>query len=617
MATPDTRQPRTFIIEGPEDHPDYDNTQDLHRDDFDPFNNRAIHHDGLDPVDTSLTLPLMEADEETIPTTSIIDNLLALKQYEEQRKMSMIEKTNKAWDLYHNRYTFSHKDEWQSKIATPKFSVAVERIVSALLRMLEDSDNWFDVEATEPESEIYFNLVEVLIKKFLDTEDLRFRKFFKEAVKTLALSQHVFVHVSPYVNGYKTIEMPKPDPANLFSTGSDAEPGLEALMGKPMEPKDTEDPTKVLPSKDNFHINLDTLNTDYCYKDSRNRDLHIIHEHFYTVGELKMEARERGWDMEMVEHAIKQGDPGTSRIGKDGISHDVRDADKQDVTVGKTYGKEAKVTYFYGTLLDEVSGDVLLEDHFFIMVNDCEIVYGPTPMNEVFWGGVRPIVESPFVSVPHAPYGKSPLVDAVPLFVAWNEFYNLMYDYYRMVILGIKEVDMDMIDEAEFDLADGIMPGQVIPVDRGMNPQGQAIKNVEFTDPPAGFFNFIQMFEKDLQDNIALSDTISGGARTRGRITALEHQRRAADAGALIESLYETLEENLLVQVIYKTFYAILQFMPDKDWKDFVETRYRSIAPKAVVCIIKRLDKSVSSSSRLEYSARWLTDRCRLRRLRL
>jgi hypothetical protein len=588
MKERSANRPFTFLMEDQYDHPNL-GEEDMKGSPGDPFNENVPNHDGWpeEAHPMSGTFPLLdpETGEDKTPKM-VLANLLALKSWEFQRKSNLHESSTRAWEIYNNDYDFSDKKDWQSQIRTTKFQSAVERIVATLVRMLEDSNSWFDISATNESSELYFNLVENLIRNFLDTKDLRFRKFAKDVVKALALNQHAFVSILPVNDGFKTVEAVAPSEESLFSTGIEDEeddiPGLSGLIGRPQAPEASDDEdvdTSVLPGKNTFRIDVDVLNTSYCMKDSRSRDLYIITEAYYTVGELKMEAEARGWDMAQVRSAILRGDPGQSRTGVDGISHAMEDEHRGNLSPDKTFGKEAKVTYFYGTLLDERTGDVVERDTFFITVNDVEIVYGPVPLAEVFWGGMIPVIESPFIDVPHAPYGRSPLVDNVSQFIAWNEFYNLMYDYYKQVILGVKEIDTSLIEDWEYDFRDGIWPGQVILTDKSMSPGAQAIQSVGFVDPPAQFHNFVQMFEKELQDSVLLSDTVSGASRSRGRITAMEFQRRAADAGSILESMFETLEERVFVQVIYQVFYRILQFLPQKDWEDFITTQSKALAP--------------------------------------
>ena len=252
----------------------------------------------------------------------------------------------------------------------------------------------------------------------------------------------------------------------------------------------------------------------------------------------------RGWDVEALQRAL--ANPVTTDDTTDTLAgfHEARDAAKQDkVPDYKAYSK-VKITNFFGDLYDPNTGDKLLRNQYFIVANDTELVYGP--VENPFWHGGSPIVEAPCIEIPFAAYGRSPVVWNLDMYDLWIEYLNLVVDFMQSTLLGMKEVDVSLLEDGVNELRSGFFPGKVIPVDTSMHPGATAVKNVPFSDVPQGFWQHLQILQKELSDNVMLSDSIGGADRTRGRITAMEFNRRATDAGAMIDFMFGTFEDNLL-----------------------------------------------------------------------
>lgn len=506
----------------------------------------------------------------------IVEACVATRREEERERLPTRVAADTTWDRYHGRYDFSAKEGWQSKKVSPKLAISVERLVATLARIRETSSEWFTVEAIEERAGVYYNLVKRLMQFYLEHDEVNFDRIFRWALKCGLLYQMAYVLVVGESDGHMDIE-----PAGMGQFGEFSTPQAEETYnvmsslasggtGPVMGPA-------TLPSKYLWKPRLEVLNPDYVYLDSSGRDRYIIWEVRYTKGEAKREGELRGWDLVALERALKS--PISTDDTTDTLAgfHEARDAAKQDkVPDYKAYSK-VKLTNYFGDLFDPNTGELLLENQYFIVANDKELVYGPVP--NPFWDGYKPIVAAPIIEVPFAAYGKSPIVWNLDMFDLWNEYLNLLVDYMQSVLLGMKEIDIDLLEDEDDLLRDGIYPGKMIRTSKGGQPNLSAILNVPFSDVPQGFWQHLQILQKELSDNVLLSDTIGGAPRTRGRITALEFNRRAADAGAMIDYVFRTLEDNLLAPIIRLLFYRILQFMPQNMWADWVETHKNEIMP--------------------------------------
>ena len=507
---------------------------------------------------------------------------VATRREEERERLPTRQGGDQAYDRYHGRYDFDEKEGWQSQKVSPKLAISVERLVAALARIREKTTNWFDIEPIDDTVLVYYSFVKTLMKHFLDHPEVDFDGIFRDAVKTGLLQQMMYVLVAWESEGHVDIEPAGDGLAGQFSAFSlPDDPLSEAVdqsdFGASSVAPVEDDSTPMLPGTKQPKLRVEVLNPDYVYKDSSGRNRYIIWELRYSKGEALREGKIRGWDVEALERAL--ANPITSDDTTDTLAgfHESRDAAKQDkVPDYKAYAK-CKVTNYFGDLYDPNTGDLLLEDHYFIMVNDKEIVYGPIP--NPFWDGRCPVVDAPIIKVPFAAYGRSPIVWNLDMYDLWNEYLNLLVDYMQSVLLGMKEIDLDLVEDYDDNFRDGIFPGKMIPTSKG-GQNVQAIMNVPFSDVPQGFWQHMQILQQELSDNVLLSDTIGGQTRTRGRITAMEFNRRAADAGSMIDFIFNGIEKKFMAPTLERIFYRFLQFMGKKQWAEWIETHKKVIQPK-------------------------------------
>lgn len=520
-----------------------------------------------------------------VDTSRLVNTLIDLRRVETRMKLILKTDTDAVWDRYHNNYDFSGKEDWQSKKVPPKLFIAVERLTSVICRIREQSNDWFDVVAMNEESQIYYNFIKTLTKHFLLHDVTDFDRQYRKAIKVGLLSSFVPMLVCFEQDGQMLYEE-----TPFSNPESGREEDVSPLKDNPFISTFAPDPGKglngggeddesyPLPGKKMPRLRLQLLNPDYLLLDHTDRSRFKIWEYRYTVGEARREARVRGWNMEAVDRAVSK--PLTTEDTSDvlGGFHEVRDAAKADRITNYKNFQHVKITNFFGDLHDSTTGELLLENSYFIVMNDAEVVYGP--VQNPSWDGEDPIVVAPLIEVPFQAYGKSPVTSNIDMFDLWVEFLNLMVDYFQAVLYGVKEIDRSLLTDPEDIEKGGIYPGKAIWTDKGGQPNLNAVNNVPFSDVPQGFWQFMQIFQREVSDNTLLTDTMAGAPRTRGRVTGLEFERRQAEASSMIEFLFQGLQDNLLAPLIRKSFHAILQYMPQKMWSNWIDTHKSEIAPK-------------------------------------
>lgn len=564
------RTPRTNFIEGPEDM--MQSGLIFNQTPLDPFGGER-DQPGASGGNTTLftTEPPDKGSEvPAVDEVRIVRATTETRRYEEEQRLPTRFGVDRIWELYHGRYDFSEKEPWQSQKVSPKVFTTVERIVSTVIRIKERSRNWFDLEALTEESQIYYNTVQSLVRFFLDHDEVNFDKHLRIGIKGGLLSHMMYFLVTWENNGHIETES-----ASLETDGPfQQENAFAPLFGGGQNAPSSSTP--ILPGKAQSKLRIEVLNPDYVYLDSTGRNRFKIWEVRYSKGEALREANERGWNIENLKKAIASPATVTDTANTIGGFHEARDARKQDKLPEYRPHSKVKITNYFGDLYDPSTGEIIVENSYFIVANDSFLVYGP--VENPFWDGQDPIIAAPFTEVPFAAYGRSPLIQNIDMFESWVEYYNLVIDFLQSVLLGIKEIDMDLVEDFDDNITD-LYPGKVLRTSKQGQPS-QAVMTSNMSEIPTNALQVFQLIQQELSDNVMLSDTIGGAPRTRGRITALEDNRRAADAGAMIEFVFSAIEDNLLAPVIRSCFYRILQFMPQKMWEGWITTHETEIKPK-------------------------------------
>lgn len=551
----------TYILEGPEDAP----SNPLN---FGPDNTKTK---GPSMTESVPDFAAGVSDLITDPQI-LLDCLIDTRREEAKMRTTTVDQSLRAFAMYNNQYDHSDKEEWQAKYNIPKLFITVERLTSVLCRIREKSSNWMDCEATQEDLQVYYDLVKNAVKQQLDSDAVNFNRESRISVKSGIMSNMLYAWVGWMEDGVSVFDDATP-PGE--STGFEGDLSGLILSSKPPK-KDSEG--NAAPSKEMSRLEIKALNPDYVYLDSSGANRYKILEYRYPKGRAMQIARQSGWDLEACERCLNASPSGGSGDDSDPYtgSYEARAAEKEDRPANEK-DNMVRVTYFFGDLCDPDSGETRMEKCFGIAWNDSEWVSKPVPMP--FWDGEDPIVAAPLLEVPFAVYGRSPLTMNLDMFALWNEFLNLMVDYFRSVLLGIKEIDMDMITEWDEDFRSGLFPGKFVRTNK-RGQATQAITNVPFSDIQPGFFQFFQIFQKEVSDNTLLADSLGGMPRQRGRVTAMEFNKRSTEAGSLIDFIGESLEDNFYAQLLRKAFHRILQYMSPTVWKEFVDRHAKKFAPK-------------------------------------
>ena len=233
-----------------------------------------------------------------------------------------------------------------------------------------------------------------------------------------------------------------------------------------------------------------------------------------------------------------------------------------------------RLHFFEGDLPDPVRGAIIFTKKIMIMANGCEIILQPTEIP--FWDGFGSTVHGKFISPPHSVYGKGILSENSDNIDVKNDLINSLLDWAKFVLHPAFEEDQDKLDEEEKRNPRGIFPGRII---RTQDTQGQPVyRAVTPGELPQSFWNVFQVLDSYSQNADGTQGMVSGGTRTRGRITAEEYTSRQADSSTMFWGIFQGLER-WLSEVLRIYFLRTLQYTPDKVWSDWVRIESKALIP--------------------------------------
>lgn len=465
-------------------------------------------------------------------------------QYEDSKRARLPHHavSEESWLLYNNDWNFSDKESWQSQRRMPTVTMTVERLTAIIVRIISTSTNWFTVKSLSKKMAKKQNAVKRLVADQM--RKLGFFRFFGQSIKTGLLSQHMTALILPEFKG-----IPNPD---FSAAPEELSAEAQAAPGNPMA-GETNAPTEDT----GWALRLELLNPAHVYLDPTGRSRFKMIERAYTKGEFKEEAEARGWINIDAVLASTFDAPDMKTF----------DARKMQQPVSSFSHDMVYIRELYGDLYDNVTGMRLWKNMHFVVAQKVIPVQPPTPLP--FWHKELPIIDAGLLDVPFSVYQKSLIGISLDSFKLWVEFLNLTIDYFTTLFLGQQEVDMSNLHQDEDLDSETGAPGRLWK----KRHEGQLINYVQMGQTDQNIWQFISTLKENVQEGSALIDAMAGSPKSRGKQTGMEFTRRMAEAGSLLDFAFQMIEEQYILKILKQAFLVILQYMPMKDWTEWVDSQ--------------------------------------------
>lgn len=502
----------------------------------------------------------------------MVNALVELRRYEEERKRPVEIKARIAWEQYNGFYSNDTlKDVTQSQKVFPNHFMTTERFAAAILRLRQQDPNWFVAESLIPQQQVIINLVNRWVQYQCDHPLVGFNQVFSDLIHNGLITSQMYAMISHQTNGIPVTgaevdaELDLENTDDLFQSLSDiSDNGEKPSTSQPPFAANKKMPRLLLECLDPSHVWLDTSSRKGRYR---------FWETNMGVGQFLEEAKLRGWDINACKRAALKKKPIETFENRDDFQQGVNPDDM------KNYHNEVVLTHFEGTFHDIRTGYIYFHNKYMIMANHCEIILPPVDIP--FWDGESVMVDSPFVKVANAVYGKSPITENIDSFALRHDIMNLLVDFFKMNLKPGWTVDQDRLHPILNPEIDGIYPGKVIYIQNNGPATGnqKVVDVVASADLPTGFWQFMQFYQTTYAENTGMGQELMGMNRTRGRITKGEFDARSAEGSALLIEFFQGIEERLLTPLLTRMFTRTLQYTPQRMWAAWIISNMEKILP--------------------------------------
>lgn len=454
--------------------------------------------------------------------------------------------TKDVWDRYLNKWDFADKEDWQSQRSIPKVTMAVERLVATMSRLLTMSKKWFTVRALSPKKEPFINFCREWVEYQLNHPKVNFKRVLKQAIKVGLLANILAVNVTYETNGY-------PDPEHQTDGPEPEDNTLSGLLTNSLF-----ESSSPLASKQDGFLRLEVLNPRKVLLDPTGRKRGVIIERHYTRAEFRHEAEQRNWIN--VEQVVEKAMADVEKMA--------READEK-ITPYTLLKDDVLIWECMFDHLSDEDGEqaIPMRNFSYIIANKEFVVQEPIP--NPFWHEDFNVITCGLIDVPFSVYHMSPVGISIQALETWVDFLNLIIDHYQQVVIGVKEINMGILHaDEDSDSLLNLYPGRVF---KKTNEQ-QLISNMVVQDISQAMIPFLSLLGNEIGEGTAMSET-NKGAQPRRPMSAAENASRQADAGVLLDSIFEHIQDDLLVPMLTQVYKNSLQFTPMEVWTEFITNR--------------------------------------------
>jgi len=169
-------------------------------------------------------------------------------------------------------------------------------------------------------------------------------------------------------------------------------------------------------------------------------------------------------------------------------------------------------------------------------------------------------VAVPLIRVPFSTWHKALADNMVPLNMAQNELFNLMFDGGMASVWGTRQLRADWLEDPR-QVSDGIPQGSTLTVNANCPPGEKVLETVTTGQVPQDAMAMFQQTDREFQ-NASLSNELSLGQLPSKQVKATEIVEASSSRSVMIEGLVRDVEKGL-EKVIRKVWLTLLQHADD------------------------------------------------------
>ena len=416
---------------------------------------------------------------------------LAVREESEMAKKDRMDMNEDNYTMYHLKHDFSQKMPGQSKEVLSKTRNATESSKSTFQQALADLGEWYRITSRSKEDP--------------EGQSLPIKPYEMQCLMNYMLGRaNYFSHVGSSVQsgllGSLSISrvhgqlIPKPK-FTVRKGGKGSRAKTEVLVDENLT----------------WELRFKDIRQEDYFPDPTCSGLFEIDECMMDLHLLKKLAKDDpDYDMTAINKLKSWGDAdlsGAERARETG----------QNISAPRMR-PQVKLTNFFGTIVDEVTGDILHENCIMTIANDTDIIRGP--VSNPMWHQKNDIVAAALIEFTNSPWGVAMMDAGTKHNRSLIELFNLMLDSAFKAVWGVNQIRTDVLNDPT-QITDGIKWGTNLQVNSSLPLGGKVMEPVITGEIPS---EVLQMFNILTQETLTSMKTndLRMGAQSMRAVKATE-----------------------------------------------------------------------------------------------
>lgn len=184
----------------------------------------------------------------------------------------------------------------------------------------------------------------------------------------------------------------------------------------------------------------------------------------------------------------------------------------------KRMRKRVKLTEFWGTVLDDETGEVLCENCVMTLANECKLIR--EPVDNPLWHQKDPLVAAALIEFANSVWGIAMMDAGTKHNHSLIEIFNLMLDSAMKAVWGISQIRTNVLDDAK-QVTGGIPWGTTLRVNSQLPMNGKAMEQIVTGNIPPEVINMFNLLNQETLTSMKTND-LRMGAQSMRAVKATE-----------------------------------------------------------------------------------------------
>lgn len=453
--------------------------------------------------------------------------ILALKTEAEMAKKNRMRLNEDNYAMYQLEHDFTHKMVGQSREVLGKTRSATESSKAFFQQALADLDDWFRITARSNSSGegmlVRPEEMQKILGYFLKRAD-----YFSHVGASTQSGLLGSLAVSK-VHG-QLIAKPK------FTTKKE---GKGRTYKKHV----------IVTDDKTWELRFDNIRQEDYYPDPTGSDLYRIEECMVDLHLVKAlsEGDDAIYDKDVVDKLKGWGDVDLQEEKK---SHETG----QNISHPQMRPR-IRLTEFWGTIVDNITGEILYENIVMTVANRQHIIRKPTP--NPLWHQKTPIVAAALIEFANSVWGIAMMDEGTKHNRSLIELFNLMLDSAMKAVWGINQIRTDVLADPT-QITDGIRWGTNLMTNASLPLGGKVMESVITGEIPSEVITMFNLLNQETLSSMKTSD-IRMGAQSMRAVKATEVVAAENNINSEFQGMAKNFEEKKIQPELELACWTICQ----------------------------------------------------------